>query len=48
MTRTDPYTPRERRPYECPRCGYRTTAADGAGSCPDCGTHLADLGVPRE
>ncbi|MEF8876421.1 MAG: rubrerythrin-like domain-containing protein [Haloarculaceae archaeon] len=44
----DPYTPTDRRPYECPRCGYRTEATGAPGACPDCGTRLADLGVSRE
>jgi hypothetical protein len=48
MALPDPYTPTERRPYECQRCGYRISAVRQSADYPQCGTQLADLGVPRE
>lgn len=45
MVRSDPYTPVER-VYECIDCGHRTTGS--GGRCPDCGTDMKNIAVPRE
>jgi rRNA maturation endonuclease Nob1 len=44
MVRSDPYTPSEGE-YECIGCGHRVSEA---GRCPDCGTDLKNISVPRE
>lgn len=43
----DPFTS-DRYRYECPSCGRRASASDSPGRCPDCGTGVRNIAVPRE
>jgi len=46
MVRTDPYDP-DRKEVECPSCGERSTGAH-PGTCPNCGSEVRNVAVPRE
>ncbi|MEF8809185.1 rubrerythrin-like domain-containing protein [Natronomonas sp.] len=43
---TDPYTPKNP-VYECCNCGVRIDGRS-SGCCPDCGSSMKNLSVPRE
>jgi rubrerythrin len=43
----DPYSPAYKY-YECGACGYRETTDGHRAECPDCGSTVSNLAVPRE
>ncbi|MFB6107497.1 MAG: rubrerythrin-like domain-containing protein [Haloplanus sp.] len=42
----DPYSPK-RGYYECVACGYRETSEKRLPACPECGSDVRNLAVPR-
>jgi Zn finger protein HypA/HybF involved in hydrogenase expression len=48
MVRTDSYTRPETHRYECTDCLARIESEDRLIDCPDCGSRVRNVAVPRE
>lgn len=48
MVRTDPYTPPSTHRYECTSCLSRFESETHVADCPDCGSPVQNVAVPRE
>jgi Zn finger protein HypA/HybF involved in hydrogenase expression len=48
MVRTDSYTPSEEQQFECVDCLERVVSDDRVDTCPECGSTMVNVSLPRE
>ncbi|MFB6123164.1 MAG: rubrerythrin-like domain-containing protein [Haloferacaceae archaeon] len=48
MVRSDSYTPPEEQQFECIDCLERVVSEDDVRVCPECGSRMQNVSLPRE